>query len=231
MQRRTLLTTLGTGGVSFAGCLGDMSVENRESPTETPDNAGTEYTECKAPYIDYTDLPEELAAEVDGAFEDGVYVTNEEPLFPQAVSDGTPLWKDDVPYEQEVERDGESYRLSFAEQTAFSSPRRIYLSTDTDDELSAALVVTDEIGDKIVEEDDLTLVPGEKEQIQGPREFGEYEVVLEVEDDRRETEDWELDPHRTETIEGLVVSIDGKDISIKPLVSVVDFDPCPSQWD
>lgn len=225
MNRRALLGTIATTGITgVAGCLSDTFSE-----TGSRDGEETGYDECTAPYVEYDHLPDEIAAEVDIAFEDGTYVTDGVLLYEQAVSDGTPLWRGGAPYYHWVERDGDTRRLSFDRQTEYSSPRDLEITNDTAEPISVTAIVTDENGERVVDEQ-LDIDPGGRVRREAASRFGTYDVVIELEDGRRETASWDLSAPKVEVVEALLVSITEEELSIRPLVASYDYEPCPMQW-
>ncbi|RQG95120.1 hypothetical protein [Natrarchaeobius chitinivorans] len=249
MRRRALLGAIGTAG--FSGCLdGGTSERETRSSDSTTDESGSDdgsqtdgdaesdddprtgertYDECNAPYVTHDQLPDEIAAEVDVAFDDGEYVTDGELLYEQAIGDGTPLWKD-RPYDHRVETDGETRRLSFEAQTEYASPRTLELWNDTDESVTATVTITDEDDEAVV--DTTFAVEGdERERVDAASRFGTYDVEIELEDGRRETDTWELFAPKSEGVDGLTVGITADEISIEPLIWAYDFEPCPMQWE
>ena len=219
-NRRALLGSIAAVGV--AGCL--SAVPGAES------DAGRDYEECTAPYVEYDDLPTDLAAEVDAAFAEGAYVTDETPLYEQAVGDGTPLWRTDTPYEHRVERDGDTRRLTFEEQTAYDSPRDLKIENPTDDRIAVSATITDEDGERVLDVTGIEVAPDDNERLEAVSQFGTYEVDVELEDGRRETKTWTLTPPKGGGVDALVVSIAADGISIAELEWAYDFRSCRRVW-
>lgn len=240
MNRRTLLGAVATASVAVAGCL-DESDPGLESNGD--DGAGSDdgspdgdestdgYVECSAPFVDYDDLPDEIAAEVDVAFESGAYETDETPLYDRAVSEGTPLWTDGAPHDHDVERDGDEWRLSFERRTAYDSRRELYLSNDTDETVSVTVTITDGEDDPVVDGKQYTLDPDDEKHVPAVAAFGEYDVTIELGDGRERTDAWEVAPPRVEIVEGLGVSIGADELSVAPLITSYDYISCPMQWE
>ncbi|MFC4439265.1 MULTISPECIES: hypothetical protein [Natrialbaceae] len=227
-NRRTLLASAAASAVA-GGCLDTVSRESG-SPEAGSDDDNVEYAECVAPFVDYDELPDDLAAEVDAAFEDGAYETDGGLPYDQAVNDSTPLWKDGDSYEHEVERDGERHRLSFERQTAFSSPRDVSISNDTDESITVTVTVADGTEGELLVDEVAPVEPDDRERLSTVKAFGDYDVEIELEDGRRETKSWEVSPPRHEVADGLFVRITDDEISISPEIMVYDYEPCSSQW-
>lgn len=223
MHRRALLGSVAAAGaVGAAGCLGSLA--------DAGSGGTRDYEECNAPYVEYDDLPADLAAEVDAAFAEGAYVTDEMPLYERAVGDGTPLWKDDTPYEHYVERDGDARRLAFEEQTAYDSPRDLEIENRSGERILASATITDENGERVLDVTGIEVDPDDRERLEGVQRFGTYEVDVELEDGRRETETWELTPPKSGGVDALVVSIAADGISIAELEWAYDFRSCRRVW-
>lgn len=216
MNRRTLLATVGVTTAGLAGCLGSVSGEQK-------------YEECDAPFVLYGYLPDDVATEVDSAFENGGYETDDELLYAQAVSDDTPLGKDDTLYEHQVEPDGDAPRLSFEEWTAYSSPVELTVRNDTDDAVELSVAVTDDNGTVVLAEDAVTVDPdGGSRSFPVASAFGEYDIDIEFENGRRETETWYVGPP-TETSRnfGGTVRISDGDVSFRQDTREYDRPICP----
>ena len=234
MHRRVLLGSITVGVAAVSGCLDDDTGEAGTGSSETADDetteaAASEYEECHAPFVDYDELPDEIAAEVDAAFDDGEYVTNDDILYEQAVGDGTPLWTDETPYEHRVETDGETRRLSFEEQSAYSSPRDLEIWNDTAEPRSVVATVTDEDGELVVDAA-LTVEANDRKRVEAASRFGTYDVVIELDDGRTETWTWDLFAPRVEVVDALTVTITDDELWIEPLISSYDFESCAMQW-
>lgn len=255
MNRRALLGAVGGAGaasVAVAGCLdgpasesddtaagsnGDAEPDDDTEPTderrngEKPDDdTDGAYEECNAPYVRDDELPDDLAAEVDAAFDEGEYVTDDL-LYGQAVGDGTPLWRNDEPYEHRIEVDGEKRRLSFDRITAYDSPLDLELGNETDEPVSVSATITDEDGEVVLDVADRTVEADDRERLETVSEFGTYEVKVELGDGRSATSTWEVFPPRSEGLDGVIVSISDDGVAIEPLVWAYEFVPCSMVWD
>lgn len=241
MNRRALLAALGASTLPLAGCLGDGPEEtasngepdgdDQDGTAETEDDDELdveEYEECTAPYVNYEDLPEEIAAEVDVAFEDGVYETDDELLYDRAISDRVPLWKNDTPYRSAIETDGDTRRLSFEEKTD-GRTRELFLRNSGSKAVTVTATVTDDDGSTVLDEQH-DVDPDEESSLSVTEEFGEYEVEVDVDDGPRETYRWTIEAHRIETEEGLYVVLEEDGVSFQPLILSVDYLPCTEQW-
>lgn len=241
MKRRALLAALGASSVPLAGCLGDEpttdasdtddgDTDHESDDGDTPDDLDVEeYDECQAPYVDYADLPSDIAAEVDAAFAEGVYESDDEPLYVQAVNEVVPLWKDDVPYRTELESDGSTYRLSFEKRTGDVRSRELFLRNSREESVSVEATVTDGAGSSILELEQ-SIDPSEETSTPVTEEYGEYDVEIAVQDGPDGTYSWTMEPHRIEDEEGLYVTIDEDGLSFDRLIVTADYVPCPSQW-
>lgn len=239
MNRRTLLAAVATAGATIAGCLDDASNDdsspggNAEDTDDSSngDESTREYVECTAPFVDYDELPDELAAEVDAAFDDGAYETDGRPLYDRAVSQGTPLWTDGAPHDHEVEQDGDDWQLSFDRRTSYESKRTLSLINEVTESVSVTVTIIDEDGNPVVNAKSYEVGPDDREHVPAVAAFGEYEVTVEVDGERENSYTWEVAAPRVEIVEGLEIWIDEDDVSIDPLISVYDYVPCPMQWE
>ncbi|MDG5758613.1 hypothetical protein QA600_04590 [Natronococcus sp. A-GB1] len=200
---------------------------SKRDRSDDPGIRGGEYAECNAPFVDYDEVPDYLAAEVDPAFEDGAYETDGELRYRRAVGDGVPLWKNDGPHDHE----GKTRRLSFERRTAFASPRDVTVRNETDETIAATVTVTDGGDGELLLEEGTTVAPDDWQDVPTVDAFGTYDVAIELEDGRRETKSWEVPAPKVEVMDGVTVSITDDKISMSPLVSSYDYERCSSQWD
>ena len=213
----------------IAGCLGEVSSDASTEPTSNEWESG----ECDAPYVEYDELPAEIATEVDVAFEDGSYETDGSLLYDAAISADTPLWKDGTPYRHRIEQGDETVQLVFEELTSYSSPEDLELRNTTDDSVEVAVTVTDETDETVLETDEITVEPDDPHVLAVTGEFGTYNVEVTVGDGRRETDTWRITPSKTGREQRLIVTIATNEISFgggTPQMSL-DYEPCSVQWD
>ncbi|WP_435345787.1 hypothetical protein [Haloarchaeobius sp. HRN-SO-5] len=187
--RRSVVLAIGAVvGGSISGCLRGSTGERTDGPPGT-----ARYEECDADFVLYSILPDDVAREVDEAFETGAYETEGPLLYDQAVGPGTPLYRGGTFYEHRIERDGETIRISFEEWTAFTTPVDLALQNETEAPIEASVAVTDENGDRVFERTGVTVAPdGTPPDFSVTGEFGVYTVTTELADGRRASHTWQI---------------------------------------
>lgn len=217
MRRRTLLAGIGPGTATIAGCA-------------STDSDGWGYrTTCELDAFSYRYLPDNAKHEVDTAFSEGSYETEGELYYERLLErpDEQAMRRDDTYYVAEIDRREESSllgtetvsTLSFTETTPTLEPPRpltIWNSTDETVDIEVTVryrtgeVVTDERGAKIAGRE-VTLEPPDSEtasyQVDALDRYTTYEVRLEFETGRTESETVTLDRRRSGI--DMIIAADG----------------------
>lgn len=218
----------------------DSSLNTDGTETENVDDS-PEYEPCDRPIVWYWELPDDVAAEVDAALEDGAYETDGDLLYAQAVAADTALSIDDAYYAADIERDGKTTILRLAETTPTKrSPEELVFRNETDEAIEVAVTVTREGGDGGTEGDgdedrDGTVVLEEEGIVVDSREdhedehrlpvtdeYGDYEITVELANGRRETLDWRIQY----TALNAVVTVSSDEIAVGSEM-VMDIGLCP----
>ncbi|MFA9418357.1 hypothetical protein [Natrinema sp. HArc-T2] len=188
MKRRTLLTTIITGMGTFAGCMGSDNSD------------GWSYqAACDRMIINYWNLPDNVKNEVDTAFAEGEYETKGNLYYELLIEDKDEqyLFKDDKYYMADIDITKDKSNLEFNEVTpTFDPPKSIRIRNTTDNSLNFTFTVDYEAGGRLTDVDGerirdrgVSLGPEEVYETVGiADEFGAYEVTIEFEDGRRETD-------------------------------------------
>ncbi|WP_254765944.1 hypothetical protein [Salinilacihabitans rarus] len=220
MRRRTLLAATGAG----LGGAGFWSVSKRSLEENY-------YVTCEAAYVPYDRLPDDAAAEVDAALEDGAYDTRGKLYYERAVADGVVLWKGEDYYVHRIDDDGDATTLSFeAVSPSRPSPAELRLSNAEADPLSVRVTV--ERDGETVTDEELTVDPAAEGDdlptVAFAEAFGEYDVTVDVEDGEKlyTRVGLSVDPAFADAL--LVVSRD--DVDIERNVDEAARSPCSGGW-
>jgi len=188
MKRRTLLTTITTGVGTFAGCMG----------SDKSDGWGYQ-APCDRMVINYWNLPDNAKNEVDTAFAEGEYETKGNLYYELLIEnkDEQYLFKGNKYYIANIDITKDKSTLEFNEVTpTFDPPKSIKIQNITDNRLNFSFAVDYENGGRLtdvegerIRDRGVTLGPEEVYETVGiADEFGAYEVTIEFEDGRRETD-------------------------------------------
>lgn len=210
MKRREILAISSLGGSALAGCL-----------TSNEDNWGYERT-CELPTFEYRHLPANAKEEVDIAFSEGRYKTDEKLYYERLLEEPEEqaLRKDGSYYVSNITREEEdtifgttvASTLSFEETIPeFDSPQIIEIRNRTDSEITITVtiryanggVLTDENGNEIINRE-ITLGNASSwnsnYQFEALDKYTTYVVNLEFESGRTESETFRFD-RRSERLE------------------------------
>lgn len=226
-RRRALLGSLGAS-VALSGCLEE----------EDSDSSGPHYQECDAPWVDYEELPQEVATEVDATFENGEYQTNGTLLYSQ-VTDGQALWKDERRYIPHVETRGEMKTLLF-----YARPPSVGVSVDneTEDPVDVTITIRD-TEEEIAVGEEISLSAGEDTSLSADadssrdgrllEDHGVYDVTVTA-GRRMKTATWDVTPGKELHPGSFSVTVRENEIvaeQSEPVVSDYgEFTPCGELW-
>lgn len=140
MPQRDYFAFLEVGVVAAAGCLHDDSGDDGGSP-----DASQTFDGCNMGVIYEERLPEEVQREVNTAFDDDVYESDEELHWEQIEGQADALYRDGGYYEPTVDGDTETRTLRF-EETSVNEPFLFIIHTRPDTNVTGSVIVEGEEG-------------------------------------------------------------------------------------
>lgn len=223
MNRRTLLTAISGGAATVAGCTGG------------DEDDGRKYEECDRRFLDYRILPRDVKAEVDTAFNEGRYESDEELLWEQVAGPRLEaLARDGSYYAPQVDVENSVHILQFEEITPqYDSTKHLTVIHVPEVPLEISIAIKDTEGE-VLDETDLTIEDRDSNQ-EAPiaNEFGTYLVEVTVEDWGSVTEELTLGPFPEPIRLGIIGENDETDQRFSVAIesgSDSDYDPCPWEW-
>ncbi|OAQ51641.1 hypothetical protein HTG_16420 [Natrinema mahii] len=190
MNRRTLLTSISVGAATVAGCTGG----------DENDETGRKYKPCNHMVLEYWILPEDVKAEVDTAFDEGQYESDEELLWQQIAGsdvqalqrggkvfekgpDGYEPRQEITFYSPQVDVNDGVHTLQFEETTPqYDSMKHLTVQRGPEVPRNISIAVKNTEG-TVIEETDLTIKDRNSEpEVPVASEFGTYVVEVTVED-------------------------------------------------
>lgn len=240
MRRRALLAALGaqTTAASVAGCLADgASVpaggDENESADESerdrgnadagdPDCRSDEpIEECGHLVISADAVPAAVRCEIDAAFDDGAYETDDDLLLAAAMDvEHAYVRREETEYEPVVERDGNATTLRFreAERLTLREPARTTVRNDA--QRARTVTVSIDREDGTVVEESFELSGSGRKRLDVSDVIGRYEI-------RIETDDGLADAFESRIGEHFRFDLSVADEEIDLVESTADVAPCP----
>ena len=211
MNRRTLLTAISVGAATVAGCTGRDENDERK------------YEECKLRIIYYRDLPEDVKTEVDTAFDEGQYESDEELLWQQVAGpDVEALKRGETYYSPQVDVDDDVHVLQFEETTPqYDSTKHLTVVGVPEVPLHISFTIKDTEGTVLKEAERTIEEKDSNRKVPVASEFGTYMLEVTVEDWGTVTESLTLG-YATDVIQ---LSIRETDEAESPFFVSIDINP------
>lgn len=204
MNRRTLLTSISVGAATVAGCIGKLNRDENDEQKKPNRNENDErkYEECNRRILNYRTLPEDVKTEVDTAFDEGQYESDEELLWQQVAGPGVEwLLREGTYYAPQVDVDNGVHTLKFEETTPQFETKYLNVEHDLEEPQDLSITIKAIEGNSkrtVLQEDGITIGDGGSNQkVPIASEFGKYLVEVTIEDFGTVTREVRLDPDVT----------------------------------
>lgn len=224
MERRSLIKTSFAVLFVSPGCM-DQEASN-STPTKT-DASVDQFEKCDASFVIYRMILGNLTREIDLAFEKDELGTQDELLYPKAVSEDTKLWREGKFYEHNYSTSGDVNRLSFQEWDSFEYKQSIFITNERDNEIDVKIVVKDSSSEEIFQEDNVSVGSEDRERLQITEEFGSYSVEVELSGGEIESGEWPIGyPDMDKRARSLDIYMQDDGIKFEKHIEQLDYIEC-----